>query len=225
MVAVELDRLLQLGGSGDQFPFGGEQAATLIVELGGTGTGLGKLLEHRAGFIGMPGSPEGPGAVEVGVLGVVAGFRGGMERLGGLVPALEVLEGEAPEELGQPVLAELAEVFEARGISPQKDIAHAEAKVDVGRDGPLGTVAKGRDGVAEGRVAGRVASQDFAKVGHGRGVERIAVQERANIGRHQLGHPTLSSDFHRQDGVAQRHPDPWEGLNTTPVEIGNVPRR
>ena len=63
-----------------------------------------------------------------------------------------------------------------------------------GVDRPLGPVAERGDGVAEGGIAGRVAPEDFAEVGHGRGVERIAVQKRPDIGGHQLGHPSLLLD-------------------------------
>ena len=76
-------------------------------------------------------------------------------------------------EVGQADVAGLAQVLQARLVATEQDLAHAEPQVDVGLHRPLLAVAHRGDGVAERPIARRVAAQDLAQVGHGRGVERL----------------------------------------------------
>ncbi len=60
-------------------------------------------------------------------------------------------------------------MIETGSVTAEKNIAHAQAKMDIGGQGPLGPIAESSDGIAERRVTRGVTSQDFPEVGHGRG--------------------------------------------------------
>ena len=61
----------------------------------------------------LPARRSAPARWSSAMLGVVARLGGGGEGLGGLVPLLQVLEGEPPVEVGEAHVARLVQVLEA----------------------------------------------------------------------------------------------------------------
>ena len=136
------------------------------------GNGLAKperlaafLRESDADVIGLQEidaaqAAEGPDALQLRSLRVVATLGSGRERVGGLLPALEVLERDPPVVVREAVVAGLPEVIERLLVPAEKAIGDAKAQVRRGLQLALLAVGDGLHRVAEDHVAGRIADRD-----------------------------------------------------------------
>jgi len=184
VLAFEAEGLLELDGGRRQLAVVGELAPELIVVLGRAPRQVAEPVEDVPGLVDLAGPPQGPGAMQLGGLRIVARLGGRGERLRRVAPALEILEGHPAMEMGEAQVARLGQLIQSRLEATEQDIAHPEPEVNVGRHRPLPAIAHRGHGIPERSIARWIAPQHLAKVGHGPDVERITIQERAYISGH-----------------------------------------
>ena len=191
---VEAEGLLELGRGLGHLAVGGEQASLLEVVFGRRAAVLLLAGEDLLRLGHVPGLAERAGAMQLGVLGVVAQLVRLGERRGRLLVLLLILQGQAAEEVGHADLPGLLEVLLARVVPAQQDLAHAQPQVGLGLGLlllPLALPDIGH-GLAQRPISGRIAVEQLAQVGHGGDVEWGAVHDRTDVSGHHFGHAYVS---------------------------------